>query len=277
MKQEFTIRPEAHYTFDPTPKLLNLKNGDFCVGKVTMYNTKRQLLYVDLGNKKTGIIPKSEVTIYEFTYSRGFNSDTTSPHQIAHLVGKTIYCQVKYYDSEQDLYILSRKDSMMATYNYIVNNPDNIFESVITKIAPYGVFVDLGNGITSLVHVTECSTCRYTDLTIHFKEGDIIPLKIKSIEPEPDNSNFRLHVSRKLAFPGISEASSIYNENDIVRVKFCTPTLCNDGYFVEVTPHISGIIDNNPDVKFYEGLSGTASIKKITPNGLRLRFIEVSE
>ena len=69
-----------------------------------------------------------------------------------------------------------------------------IYEGQITSIKEFGVFVELLPGREGLCHVSELADDYVDKISSHFKVGDVIPVKVVSI----DEQN-RLKLSRKIA------------------------------------------------------------------------------
>ncbi|MBQ1263244.1 MAG: S1 RNA-binding domain-containing protein [Oscillospiraceae bacterium] len=56
-----------------------------------------------------------------------------------------------------------------------------ILEGKVTGITKFGVFVELGEGKTGMVHISEVSSNYVTEITDHVKEGQIVKVKVLSI------------------------------------------------------------------------------------------------
>ncbi len=56
-----------------------------------------------------------------------------------------------------------------------------IIEGKITGITNFGVFVDIGNGKSGMVHISELSNTYVTDINEIFKVGDTIKAKVLNI------------------------------------------------------------------------------------------------
>lgn len=83
----------------------------------------------------------------------------------------------------------------------------NIVEGKITGIAKFGAFVDLGNGKTGLIHISEVSREYVTDIASYLHEGDIVKVKIlKSNE----DGKISLSIKQVDSRPVKTEKSSIY-------------------------------------------------------------------
>ena len=56
-----------------------------------------------------------------------------------------------------------------------------ILEGKVTGITKFGVFVELGEGKTGMVHISEVSSNYVTEITDHVKENQIVKVKVLSI------------------------------------------------------------------------------------------------
>lgn len=57
-----------------------------------------------------------------------------------------------------------------------------ILEGKVTGIAAFGAFVELPNGKTGLVHISEVSTEYVNDVKDHLKEGETVKVKVLGAE-----------------------------------------------------------------------------------------------
>ena len=71
----------------------------------------------------------------------------------------------------------------------------NIVKGKVTKVASFGLFVELENGIEALVHISQVSEERVEKLQDHFKAGDTVEARIVKI----DKAERRLELSIKAA------------------------------------------------------------------------------
>lgn len=56
-----------------------------------------------------------------------------------------------------------------------------ILEGKVTGILKFGAFVDLGNGKSGMVHISEVANTYVNDINEHLKEGQTVKVKIVSI------------------------------------------------------------------------------------------------
>lgn len=60
----------------------------------------------------------------------------------------------------------------------------DIIEGKITGVTSFGVFVDLGEGKTGMVHISEIARTYVNDIKEHVKEGDVVKVKVMNISEE---------------------------------------------------------------------------------------------
>ena len=61
-------------------------------------------------------------------------------------------------------------------------SPGDIVEGVVTKVAKFGAFVDLKDGKSGLVHISEIADTFVKDINNHISEGDEVKVKVLSID-----------------------------------------------------------------------------------------------
>jgi predicted RNA-binding protein with RPS1 domain len=71
--------------------------------------------------------------------------------------------------------------------------PGTRFYGTITKILNYGFFVDLGEGVEGLVHISAIGDCFISDLNLIFQEGDTIVVEWAHFDEKQKRLSLRLH------------------------------------------------------------------------------------
>jgi len=113
------------------------------------------------------------------------------------------------------------------------------FEGVITRVQPFGVFVDLG-GIEGLVHVSELSHGRVENPSDHFARNQKITVKVIKVENlGKAKERISLSIRELLPDPWESEVAK-FHEGSVVRGKVVS--LANFGAFVELAPGLDGLV-----------------------------------
>lgn len=57
----------------------------------------------------------------------------------------------------------------------------SIVEGKVTGITRFGAFVDLGGGLTGLVHISEVADTYVRDIKEHLKENDVVRVKVINV------------------------------------------------------------------------------------------------
>ena len=72
----------------------------------------------------------------------------------------------------------------IATINMQINGPEigSVYEARVDSIKEYGAFVEIGNGVSGLVHVSEMSDERVQNPADFISEGDMIKVKVMEID-----------------------------------------------------------------------------------------------
>lgn len=61
-------------------------------------------------------------------------------------------------------------------------SPGDIVDGVVTKVTKFGAFVDLGEGKSGLVHISEIADTFVKNISDHISEGDEVKVKVLSID-----------------------------------------------------------------------------------------------
>ena len=252
-KNQKSFAPESSFSLDKNMSEEKIcrahSTGDFLVAKVLLWNSQEEHLYVYLGNDFYGIIPIEEITIYPIKQSSYFSVGST----IYTLVGKTICVCVKSISDET--IILSRKENMLKAFEYLKNNNEKIIFAQVTGIENYGLFLDVGCGITGLIPYKELTASKISnpkDVDFHLKQ--YLYTKIQKIDEE------KYHLS--LTYKSLCQnLTSTLNENDII-VATCLSQLNEEGYFGYINPNTAAIIDVPYGFKIGYGEKLVCRVKK---------------
>ena len=170
--------------WNPTEKAFSLeelnnasKNGSIMQAKVTKCDSNYNL-YLDLGNNITGVIPREEVEAVSIDEA-GF----PKPSICVSKVDK--YVQFKVKDtSKKDTVILSRKAVGKEAISWVKNElqEGDVVIGIVKNIRPYGAFIEIGGGISGLLHIEDISVARIKTPYERFKIGQKINVVIKSID-----------------------------------------------------------------------------------------------
>lgn len=99
-------------------------------------------------------------------------------------VGKEIEVKVITVDKEKNKVVLSgkavarEKEAEECRHRISMMAPGTVMEGVVESLMPYGAFVNLGNGISGLVHISQISQRRIKKPSEVLKEGQKVKVKI---------------------------------------------------------------------------------------------------
>ena len=99
-------------------------------------------------------------------------------------VGKTLKVCVITVDKEKKRLVFSAKDILLAKEAKRLNHkismivPGSILEGRVESLMPYGAFVDLGDGLRGLVHISQISQKRIKTPSEVLHVGDVVKAKV---------------------------------------------------------------------------------------------------
>ncbi len=255
------IMPESLYKRRKL-RLRDIREGDIIPVTVIDYCWDEGKIYCEISDRVKRAFIREEN--FEFpTLPTDFEEADTPPTITAH-IGRQVVAKV-VAKNNNGFVELDRKSVMENTISYLshraLEGVGNVVTATIDSIRSYGAFVDIGNGVESLLHISEFSVCHYDHLSSLFKIGEQIEVKLLDFD---ENTN-RFKVSRKQAYErAILPRSSIQR----VRVLMSLP----GGAFVEYNPATSGIMD----IKGAQNLFGKYAmcyIKCNKPKGFKANFV----
>lgn len=99
-------------------------------------------------------------------------------------LGRTVEVRVITVEEAKKKLVLSAKvilkEKEQEEYNHKISMmvPGSVLEGTVETLMPYGAFVDLGNGISGLVHISQISQKRIGKPSEVLKEGQKVKVKI---------------------------------------------------------------------------------------------------
>lgn len=226
--------------------------------------------------------------IVEFEGIRGFTpgSQLTPEHQaeIVRMVNRVLLVKVIEVDEAANRLIFSEKAvtgaADLAKKLEEVRSKVKIGEKYAGKVSaimPYGIFVNLENGADGLVHISEVSWSKVTDLSSLFKVGDEVEVMALGISETDGKLN--LSIKQLLPDPWL-ELSKKYSTDQQVKGK--VTRVSSYGIFVELDPSTDGGIEGlihiskvPPDSDFQIGSTVTCIIESVDSAAHRISLIPV--
>ena len=235
---------------------LNTKRFEKTVTGTVIQVSSKGEIYVDFKYKADGIIPRKE---YSDNESQNPKDEFKSGDQITADVlkwndglGNVLLSYKKYKaredaKKEKELRIKqaeereAQKRERARSIEEFWNNMavGKTYTGTISKIADYGIFVDLGP-VTGLAHISELSWDKNEKLENKFSINDEIEVKIKSFNKE--DKKISLEYPLKGENPWIS-LSEKYKTNDIVTCKVVK--YAPFGAFLEIEEGLEALVHNS--------------------------------
>lgn len=241
----------------------SFSKGDILESRVLICDSEHNLI-VDLNGVK-GIIPRDEGAL-------GIENGKTKDIAIISRVNKPVCFKITniYKDEITGEYTaeLSRKEAQLECIeNYINNlNLGDIIPAKVTHLEPFGAFVDIGCGISSLIPIDTISISRIN----HPKDRFYIRQDIFAVVSGKDNYG-RICLSHKELLGTWKENAELFSAGQTVAgiVRSVEPY----GIFVELAPNLAGLAE--PKEGVYEGQYASVYIKSLIPEKMKVKLIIV--
>lgn len=222
-------------------------------------------LHIPLGSV-TGILPRAEAIA---PWISGAYRDIA----VLSKVGKRICFTVKSIETDEKgsaVALLSRRDVQEQAYEYFSEHliPGSVVTAVVTHLASFGVFADIGCGIIAMLPIEHISVSRISHPKDRFRPGQKILAAIHSVDPE----RHRFTLTHKELLGNWMENASWFHPGDTVQG--IVRSVKDYGSFVELTPNLSGLMDTKDGMAPGDRVS--VFIKSIHPerSKIKLQLIE---
>lgn len=162
-------------------------------------------------------------------------------------VGQEYAFQVITFEEKGRNVVLSRRKLLEAEQQEAAQQfqqdmqPGDVVQGKITRIKPFGVFVELVPGVEGMVHVSELGWSRVAQPQDVVSEGETLSVKVLSMEPDPKRKGLRIALSAKQAQADPwDEAAGKFAPGDVVQGTVIR--LAPFGAFVELVPGVEGLV-----------------------------------
>ena len=220
-------------------------------------------LIVDLGCCK-GIIPRKEGAL-------GVSEGSTRDIAIISRVGKPVCFQVMELteDEQQNpVAMLSRRAVQeLCCSDYIAAlTPGDVINARVTHLEPFGCFVDIGCGISSMIPIDSISVSRISHPCDRFRVGQDIRAVVKAID-----ETGRVYLSHKELLGTWEENAALFSPGETVAG--IIRSVEDYGAFVELTPNLAGLAE--PREGIHSGQYASVYIKSLIPDRMKVKLIIV--
>lgn len=242
-----------------TPELLRRAKaeGTILQAPAVLCDEKHDLL-VDLGCC-TGHLPREECAI-------GILEGETRDIAILSRVGKAVSFRVVEF-LPNGTPLLSRRLAQEEARNFLFENrrPGDILPAVVTSLASFGAFCDVGCGLPALLGIEHISVSRISHSRDRFREDQPVFAVVRSMDPD----SLRIQLSHKELLGTWAENAALFQPGQTV--PGIVRSVKDYGAFIELTPNLSGLAEPNFDLRTGDAVS--VYIKSILPERLKIKLV----
>lgn len=220
-------------------------------------------LHVDLGVMK-GIIPRCEGAL-------GIDDGSVRDIAIISRVNKPVMFKITDFKTDengQTYAVLSRRQVQLEAQEEYISTlvPGSIIDAVVTHMEPFGVFADIGAGISALMPIDSISVSRIPHPSARFSAGQKIKAVVKSID-----ETGRITLSYKELLGTWEENAELFKAGETV--PGIVRSVERYGIFVELRPNLAGLAEYVPGVE--PGQHASVYIKNLIPERMKIKLIIV--
>ncbi len=224
---------------------------------------KEHNLHVDLGAMR-GMIPRNEAAI-------GIDDGSVRDIAIISRVNKPVMCRVTGFTTDEKgetVALLSRKSVQQDCMREYISKliPGCVIDAVVTHMESFGVFADIGAGISALMPIDSISVSRIPHPDARFSPGQKIRAVVRSID-----ENGRITLSYKELLGTWEENAALFRAGETV--PGIVRSVERYGIFVELKPNLAGLAEYVPGV--VPGQHASVYIKNLIPERMKIKLIIV--
>lgn len=185
-------------------------------------------------------------------------------------VGKPVAFKVIGFEKDDNgktKAILSRRLAQKECVEQYLRDllPGDIISAKITHFEPFGAFVDVGCGISSLLSVDSVSVSRISSPADRFYLRQVIPVIVKTV----DYDSGRIYVSTKELFGTWEENAQKFQVGQTV--SGVVRSVESYGIFVELSPNLAGLAEIKEGVQAGEKCS--VFIKSMMKEKMKIKLV----
>lgn len=244
-----------------------MNTGAIVEGIVTLCDGELRL-HVDLGCA-CGIIEPSEALLCRIGEER-------KDIAIISRVGKPVaFCilSIEHREGGVPVAILSRRRAQVMCMRYLQTElcVGDLLPARVTHLEPFGAFVDIGCGVSSLLSVDCISVSRISHPRDRLTPGMLLWVVVKSI----DRESGRIYVSLRELLGTWEE--NVANFEAGQTVAGIIRSVESYGVFVELAPNLAGLAElkneSVEDMRQKIGQSAAVYIKSIVPERMKIKLV----
>lgn len=181
-------------------------------------------------NDLKGFIPAGQVGLY-FTQN------------LADYVGQKLVCVITQADERRGNVILSRRailerEKEESRAKLLAElHPGEVMEGVVRKLMDFGAFVDIGNGVDGLIHISQMSWERIKHPSEVLAEGQKVRVRIEKIDQDTGKIGLTLRNPEEHPWTNIDQRFPTGST-----IKGPVSRIAQFGAFVKMAPGVEGLI-----------------------------------
>ena len=254
--------PEKLYLQSSTPPKTTddlrraMHTGEIVAG-IALRCDEAHNLHVQFGSA-AGVIARADAAL-------GIAEGRVRDIAILSRVGKPVCCKVLDILPDGTAQLSRTAAQREAADDLIASRrPGDVIPAVVTSLAPFGAFCDIGCGVTALLGLENISVARISHSHDRFSVGQQIFAAI--LRTEPDDGRITL-THRELLGTWEENAAQFHAGETVTGV---VRSVHAYGVFIELTPNLSGLAEPDDDLKPGDAVS--VYIKSILPNKLKIKL-----
>lgn len=218
-------------------------------------------LWLDIPFAKA-VIPRTEGAL-------GIADGTARDISMLSRVGKPVAFTVMSVDDsgETPVYTLSRADAQRRCMEGYISQLrcGDVIPATVTHLEPFGAFVDIGCGISSLIPIDSISVSRISHPNDRFYNGQQIFAAVKS------RNGGRICLSHKELLGTWAENAARFEVGSTVRGT--VRSVESYGVFIELAPNLAGL--SEPREGLLPGMNVSVNIKAVKPEKMKVKLTVV--
>lgn len=264
--------PEGHLLHRPenaaalaTPAALRrtMEEGRIVEGAALLCDAAHNLT-VSLG-PWTGVIPRVEAAM-------GIADGSTREIAILSRVGKPVACVITGLEEREDgslVPVLSRRRAQETALAALLDvlRPGMVIPASVTHLEPFGAFVDVGCGVSSMIGIENISVSRIPHPNCRFAPGQDIFALVQDV----DRVQRRIYLTHKELLGTWAENAAQFQPG--MTVPGVVRGVKDYGFFVELTPNLSGLAEVRPGLT--EGDRVSVYLKSILPERMKIKLLAI--
>lgn len=237
-------------------------NGTLLEGRVLRCDAEHNL-HVDLGCM-TGIIPKNEGAI-------GIEDGRVRDIALISRVNKPVTFIITGFSTDgsgKSVALLSRKAVQEACLEEYISalRPGDVVPATVSHLEGFGVFCDIGAGISALMPIDSISVSRIPHPSARFRAGQNIFAAVRSI-----GDDGRITLTHKELLGTWEENAATLSVGETV--PGIVRSVEKYGIFVELSPNLAGLAEFSEGVEV--GSHAGVYIKSIIPSKMKIKLTVV--